>query len=155
MSDETPSRRKPRLKWLEDENHDRYARSKKHELRLAKELNGRRLPNSGGKLRSKWSKGLKVSNVSFRGEKLGEGFTNITLDGDIANAKFHIEHKRTDLKSIRLEREWLEKVSDGARVNSKTPALIITFETKRPGVENSEWACIPLELFKRLSGEEG
>jgi hypothetical protein len=152
MSDEEgPPRKGVRLKWLEDPNHDRYRRSKKHELRLAKELGGRRLPNSGGKSRSKWAKVAKVSNVSFRGEKLKEGFENVTLDGDIVNSKFHIEHKRTDLKGIRLEREWLDKVSDGARAHGTTPALIVTFEAKRPGEPDSEWALIPLDLFRRIS----
>jgi hypothetical protein len=156
MSDDETKhqRRKPRLKYLEDANHDRYRRSKKHELRLAEELGGRRLANSGGKLRSRWSKVGKVSNVSFRGEKPDDGFKNITLDGDFVNKKYHFEHKRTETKSIRVEREWLEKVSDGASARGTIPALVLTFETKRLGVADSEWACIPLDVFKRLSGQE-
>lgn len=141
-----------RVKYL-DANHDRYKRSKVHEERLAKDLGGRRLPNSGGKIRSKHAKTMKVSDISFRGELHKEGFERITLDGDIGSKDFHYEHKRTDNLSIAVKREWWEKVADGARSTNTEPALVLTFET--PGRLGS----IPLDLvvvskavFERLKG---
>jgi hypothetical protein len=138
------------LKYLED-NHDRYARSKKHEQRLAKALGGRRLPNSGGRLRSRYSKTLKVSDVSFRGERLSAGFENITLDGDIGSSDFHYEHKRTDTASISFKREWWEKVAHGAQATGTEPAVILTFEIpRRPGQIPLDLVVISRAVFERL-----
>ena len=138
------------LKYLDD-NHDRYARSKKHELRLAKELGGRRLPNSGGKLRSRYSKTLKVSDISFRGELHKPGFENITLDGDIGSKDFHYEHKRTDNASISFKKEWWVKVAHGAAAAGTEPAVILTFETPfRPGQTPLDLVVISKAVFERL-----
>lgn len=131
-------------------NKDRYRRSKKHEQRLAADLGGRRLPNSGGKARSRWSKVGKVSNVSFEeGAKEEQGFETITLDGDIGHARFHIEHKRTERDSIGFKKEWWEKVARGARDTGTTPAFVLTFETA--GAPPLDVAVIPYELFKTLA----
>ena len=148
MSDEDRPDPLSKLKWAEP-NHDRYRKSRKHEERIAKELGGRRLPNSGGKMRSKWSKVGKVSNVSFRGEKHEEGFERITLDGDIEQRKFHIEHKSTERHSIGIKEEWLDKVSDGAASTGTTPAVVITYVSKRVGVPHKDWVLIPMALFKK------
>jgi len=125
MSDEPV--RKPQLKYLEP-NYDRYKRSKKHEERLGKRLGGRRLPRSGGLAWSKWDK--------------------TTAGGDIAAPTFHFEHKRTDRGSISIPKDWLNKVSEGARRVVKDPGIIVTFEKR--GSPLVEWALIPLEVLERL-----
>ena len=141
-----------RVKYLDD-NHDRYKRSKKHEQRLAKDLGGKRLPNSGGQLRSRWAKTAKVSDISFRGELHKEGFTNITLDGDIGSRDFHYEHKRTDNASLSLKKEWWAKVADGARATGTEPALVLTFETpNRPGIPPLDLVVISKAVFEALKG---
>ncbi len=130
MSDEEGPRR-PKLKYLEP-NYDKYRRSKKHETRLGKQLGGRRLPRSGG---LPWSKHDKT-----------------TAGGDISVPKFLFEHKRTVNDSMSLKKEWLEKVSDGARRMVKSPGVIITFDKK--GEKPKDWVLIPLEVLERLLKQE-
>lgn len=124
-SDETPRRPVPRHL---DPNYDKYKRSKKHEDRLAKKLGGKRLPRSGGLAWSRWDK--------------------TTAQGDLKTKELHLEHKRTDAASMSVKREWLDKVSDGARRTAKDPGLLITFESQGKNAE--DWIMIPLELFQRL-----
>lgn len=117
-------------RWLTRSNADQYTPSKKHELRLAKLLGGRRLPNSGGARRSKWDK------VRSQG-------------GDFETDLFLIEHKRTRKDSIRLQKEWLTKVADCAAELGKLPALIITFEDgKNPPLE---FVVLRLHDLRRLT----
>lgn len=133
MSDEggeDPQPKGVRLKYLLDPNHNKYQRSKRHELRLAKELGGRRLTNSGGAPRSRWD------------QRRSQG-------GDIESADFLFEHKRTVKDSIALKRDWLEKVRAGAARLEKTPALIITFEGRGDPLD---LVVLRLEDFQRLTG---
>lgn len=99
-----------RLKWLEPQR-DGYRRSKKHELRLAKELGGRRLSNSGGARRSRWD-------------------TKRSQGGDLEVQDALVEHKYTSKKSIGLKLDWWVKVCDGAARIGKPPALMLTFVRK-------------------------
>ena len=151
MSDENEKR----PKWMpspfdtSNPNKDRYKRSKKQEQRIAADLGGRRLPNSGGKARSKWAKVGKVSNVSLDGKYEKAGFETITLDGDIGHAKFHIEHKRTEKESIAIKKDWWLKVSRGAKGTKTIPALVLTFEEAgRPPIDI---AVVPYELLRSLA----
>lgn len=121
------------LKWLEEPNNDRARRSRKQEDRIAKKLGGRRLRRSGG---SQWSK-----------------YDRSTDDGDITTPVFHVEHKRTDNKSMGVKKEWLDKVREGARKFGKDPALVITFEEpSKPSVPPEDWILIPLDVARRVLG---
>jgi hypothetical protein len=62
----------------------------------------------------------------------------------------HIEHKRVEPKtrSIRIPREWLSKVTEGARRRAKTPGLVITFEAAQG--HEADWILLPLDVAKRL-----
>jgi hypothetical protein len=126
---EDEERQRPRMRHL-DANYDRAKRSNRHEKRLAERLGGRRLPRSGGLARSKW------------------GDSSRTANGDIGTADFHLEHKRTVKDSMSVKREWLAKVSEGARRVLKEPGLVICFEN-RVG-EPEEWVAVPLAVFERL-----
>lgn len=138
-----------RLKWPEP-NHDRYKKSKKHEERIAKALGGRRLPNSGAKSRSKWTKVGRVSNVSFQGEELNpDRFEAVTLDGDIGQKNLHVEHKSTINESISLKKEWWLKVQDGARSTDTIPAMVITF-VGRHGQPDLDVAVVPFDQLQKL-----
>jgi hypothetical protein len=119
--------RKPQLKYL-DPNYGRYKRSQKHEQRLGKRLGGKRIPRSGGMPWSKWD--------------------STTANGDISVPKMHLEHKRTDCASMSVQKEWLTKVSEGARRTGKDPGVVITFEKR--GSEPDDWVLIPLEVLERL-----
>ena len=123
----TSEPRKPKLRYL-DANYDKYKRSTKHEDRLSKRLGGKRIPRSGGMAWSRWDK--------------------TTANGDLSVPDFHIEHKRTDAKSMSLQKEWLEKVSEGARRTGKDPGVIVTFE--KNGSNPTDWMLVPLEVFERL-----
>jgi hypothetical protein len=61
-----------------------------------------------------------------------------------------VEHKRVEpkTKSIRIPREWLSKVSEGARRRLKVPAIVVTFEDAQ-GYE-ADWLMVPLDTAKRL-----
>lgn len=149
MSDDEKKSPLDKLKWAEP-NHDRYRKSRKHEERVAKLLGGRRLPNSGAKQRSRWSKVGRASNVSFRGEEIdSERFESVTLDGDIGQKKLHVEHKRTIHDSIAVKKEWWLKVSDGARSTDTIPALVLTFEGRK-GQSDLDLAVVPFSVLQRL-----
>lgn len=130
-----PERKRPVPKSMEP-NYDRYKRSKKHENRLSERLGGKRLPRSGGiSWSSKWDKSAVTKS-------------NMTLDGDLGTPDFHFEHKRTEGKTLSVAKDWLTKVSEGARRVAKDPGVILTFEKK--GQKPEDWALIPLEVLERL-----
>lgn len=119
----------PRPKMF-DANHDRAKRSTKHEHRIARELGGRRLPRSGG---IAWSRS-----------------DSTTLGGDVNGKHVFVEHKRVEeaTKSISIKRDWMAKVTEGARRAKKIPALAVTFE-KASGFEQ-DWLMVPLPVAKRM-----
>lgn len=128
MDDEP--KKKPEPKWLSDnaENQQRFKRSKKHELRVAAQMGGKRVPRSGGRPWSKW-------------DKSSEG-------GDVAIPALHLELKRTDKASMSLKKAWLDKIREEALRRRKEPGLVVTFESTRS--EPDDWLMIPLPLAKRL-----
>jgi hypothetical protein len=123
----------PGPKWLTDEhgNNERAKRSRVHETRVAKAFGGRRIAQSGSKRWSKWDK--------------------TTDQGDISTPIFHLEHKRTDNASMSLKKEWLDKVSDGAKRVGKDPGIVLTFEdpVKR---KIEDWVLVPLAVAQRRLG---
>jgi hypothetical protein len=131
VADDPP--KKPSPKWLSDEhgNKDRARRSNTHERRVAALLpKGKRLPQSGGR---KWSK--------------NDGNTS---RGDVQSVHFLVEHKRTDLLSMSLKREWLEKVRGGAARILRDPAIVVTFEY--PSGRCDDWIMVPLDVARRRMG---
>lgn len=141
------------LKWT-DPNHDRHKRSLKHEQRIAKDHGGKRLPNSGAKSRSKWTKVAKVTDVAFTEpapKKSGsESFERVTLDGDLRTKGFHIEHKRTVHASISFQKDWWEKVAQGAFAFETQPVIALTFESKQLGAPPLDLFVISKELFEKF-----
>jgi hypothetical protein len=113
-----------------DPRRTQYLNSKQHELRLARELGGRRLANSGGARRSKWDQ------YSSQG-------------GDIETEAHVIEHKHTKKDSISIKKEWWKKVEEGATRQEKLPALVITFVS---GGDCLDLAVVPLVDLQRLTG---
>lgn len=137
MSDEASEKKKLRTKWLEP-NTDRKRRSNKNEHRLAKKLSGgKRIKQSGGAL---WSP-----------RERGSG-TRTTEGGDVKTRDFHLENKRTDKKSMSIQREWLDDVKAAARRAMKDPGVILTFETKFQTPE--DWVMVPIEVFERLRNKD-
>lgn len=63
-----------------------------------------------------------------------------------------IEHKRCEphVASISVKREWLDKVTAGARRQMKYPALLLHFEGAAKHEE--EWLCLPMSLATRILG---
>jgi hypothetical protein len=70
-----------------------------------------------------------------------------TQQGDVANEDWHVEHKRTRAKSMRVQEAWLAKVRDGARVAGKDAAVILSFESEQ------DWVMIPMKTWMRLCRE--
>jgi hypothetical protein len=138
-NDEEPptERKRLRTKWLEP-NTDRKRRSNKNEHRLAKKLvGGKRIKQSGGAL---WSP-----------RERGSG-TRTTEGGDVKTADFHLENKRTDKKSMSVQREWLNAVKAAAKRVMKEPGVILTFEGKLQAPE--DWVMVPIEVFERLRNKD-
>lgn len=135
MSDEEPVKRGS-PKWLRDggDPGDRVKKSRKHETRVAKAFGGKRLPASGAKRHSKW------------------GHSSVTAGGDVSTDSLHIEHKYVEptTGSLSVKREWLVKVTAGARRVTKIPALVITFEKARDFPE--DWILVPMEFARRRLG---
>jgi hypothetical protein len=133
MNDD-PTYKKPSPRWLrESQDFSSKARkSKKHEIRVAKELGGKRLAASGAKRFSKWMP------------------TSVTAGGDLGTKDLLVEHKRAEpeTKSIGVKREWLQKVTEGAKRCMKDPAMVLTFEDSN-GFEQ-DWMLLPLSVAKRL-----
>jgi hypothetical protein len=122
-----------KLKWLENENHERARRSNKQERRVASKLGGRRIRNSGG---ARWSK--------------HDGSTD---GGDVATPEFHVEQKTTKKASMSLKREWLGKVREGARKFGKDPAVVITFDDpNKPYDPPEDWILVPIDVARRVLG---
>ena len=115
----------------------RFKKSQATEKRIAKELGGRALPRSGG---LPWdSKGWDPNRR--------------TAEGDLTTDDFLIEHKRIEpqVGSIGVKRQWLQKVTSGAKRLGKYPAMVVTFEGATE--MEQDWALIPMSLMKRLVGK--
>jgi hypothetical protein len=119
-----------RLQWAEQPARDSYRQSKKHEMRLAKELGGRRLPNSGGARRSRWD------------PRRSQG-------ADLISEFEVVEHKFTRANSIRLHLDWWLKLCDGAARIGKPPALMLTFVRKMAA--DLDLVVISKEHYLRLT----
>jgi hypothetical protein len=121
----------PRCKAF-DPGYGRVAKSKKQEIRVAKELGGHRQAGSGS---SRASENV-MSEGSF-GKK-----------GDIKQ-DFLVEAKRTDAKRLVIEGEWLTKIETEASLAGKKPALTIEIGGIATYSEK-DWVMVPLSIFKQL-----
>lgn len=97
-------------------------RSQKQEKAFAKKIGGARTPGSG----------------AFAGHK-----------GDVRNPDFLVECKTTEKKSIRLEREWLEKIDQEALVKQKCPLVHLQFEKTSKKTEK-RWVLMPESEWLKL-----
>jgi hypothetical protein len=111
--------------------------SKAHEKRIAKELGGRRLPNSGARKHSKWR--------------------STTARGDVTTPEFHVEHKRTENASLSVKYQWLKNVVEEAHQRGLDPALVLTFQSAevqydRPADQRvpADWMLVPVAVMKRM-----
>jgi len=118
-----------------EQNYDRMKKSLREEERVAGKRGGRRYKKSGG---AAWSRHAK------KGQRTG------TDAGDLSNKDMHIEHKRVepDTKSIGIKRDWLEKVTVGAKRRLKIPGLVVSFE--KPQGHDQDWLMLPLDTALRL-----
>jgi len=105
-------------------------KSLREERKIAKKLGGRTYRGSGN---LPWSK-----------------HDSATARGDISTIDLHIEHKRIEpsTKSLSVKREWLEKVTSGARRVSKVPSLVLHYEGAKGYAE--DWLMMPLDVAQRL-----
>lgn len=148
MADDAPKPRHALPRFLRDEGlkADRTKRSRKHEGRVAKALGGKRLPSSGAKSVGRFSQ--------WGGGKYGRTASQVTPKGDVVTLEFMVEHKFVEptTKSMSVTRDWLKKVSEGARCQMKTPVMVLTFE--RPDQFEQDWLLIPLSAARKKLGFE-
>lgn len=131
-------RKRTRAKWLDD-RVTRSRETKVHENRIAKKLGGRRVPRSGA---STWSPHIQM-----------------TEGGDVSTPDLFVEHKRTEKASISVKLEWLENISDGARLRHKIPAVVLTFTGGVVRLDRLEkdrvsrdWVLLPLDVVRQQLG---
>ena len=149
LDEDDPQRSKPEPAWVKPggDRAARTRRSRKNEQALAKRLGGHRLPASGGRP----SAVRQVSQAPYERTLVGVG---PTARGDLIIPGFLVELKETEHKSIGLKREWLEKVTAGARAHHVDPALVVRFLTA-VGEDNVELVVLPMDVFERLRRERG
>lgn len=101
------------------------------EDRVAKKLGGRRQPGSGA---SPYAKGdvKQPSGVEFSPDR------------------FLIECKQTEKKSLRVQGQWLSKITREAMAAGKEPALEFEIQGYEDPQLEKEWIAIPLSVFRRL-----
>lgn len=99
--------------------------SKIQELRIGRDIGGRRVPRSGA------IPGLR---------------------GDAENSKFLVEAKQTRKPYFFLSERILQRIDKEAFADRKTPAVVVEFLSMPCGVEAS-WAAIQLGLLKKAIEE--
>lgn len=114
-------------------NHRRKKQAfwKTTEKRIAKQLDGERMPGSGSSL-------------------------SPSRKGDVQDRyRLFVESKTTGKQSFTLRRVSLSKMVRQARALDRLPVMVITFEVDSPGVEEiTEWAMIPLQEFEAFYGNQ-
>lgn len=111
--------KKPKPKGL---GLDGNALSKRQEQRVATRTGGRRVPGSG------CVPGMK---------------------GDVDSRFRLLECKTTAKKSIRIEQQWLTKITREAGMKMKTPGLVFSFPDMPSDVEQ-DWVIVPMRDFTAL-----
>jgi hypothetical protein len=101
--------------------------AKKQEKRVAKRSDGRRTPASGA--------------LPF-------------AKGDVETRIHLLECKTTGKKSLRVEQKWLAKIARESRMKLRDPGLVVSFPDMPSDVEQ-DWVMLPLNVFRRLVGDEG
>lgn len=117
-----------------DIGYDRKRKSKKQEERIAKILQG------------------KVVRASGAGRMTGSGLGAYGSKGDAVSLKFLAEAKRTDLGSIRITIEWLDKIYREALGVGKRPMLTLEFGLAK-GI-SKDWILLTKEDFSSLLGDK-
>ncbi len=83
-------------------------------------------------------------------KNLGGKLTPGSRVGDLQFEDLLIEKKSTEKRSISVKKDYLDKIERLAFENRRIPALVIEFETTKRSYCPSQWAVIPLDLFKEL-----
>ena len=96
--------------------------SDKQERRVARRTGGRRQPGSGSQEHSK---------------------------GDVKTDPILIECKTTNKKSIRVEKNWLVKISREASAQQRDPVLVASFP-EMPSDVDRDWGIMPMRLLTAL-----
>jgi len=81
----------------------------------------------------------------------GSGSGRTKGDG-LHGFKRMMEKKSTTKKSIKLEREWLEKLEKQAFEANRDPVLVIEFDVMKFG--SRSWAVVPLEKYLELVDDD-
>jgi hypothetical protein len=105
---------------------------RKSEKRTLKSMGAKAQPASGAMA------GAKSDGILKRGEQ------------------FRLELKSTTAQAVKLECEWLEKISQEALHHRQIPALVLSFvdgEGKPVMKRNAEWVAIPRHVFEELTEE--
>ena len=64
--------------------------------------------------------------------------------------RFLFECKQTEKKSLRIQGEWLSKITREAMAAGKEPALEFEIQGHTDPQLEKEWVAVPLSVFRRL-----
>ena len=115
------------------------ALSERQEHRVARRLKGRVQPGSGAGRTAVRPGGLQCI-------KSGGG------KGDVPTDLLLIECKTTENASISLKQEHLIKISGEAKLQMKSPAMVLSFPVM-PDEVDEDWIVMPLGVWEKVSGQ--
>lgn len=101
-------------------------RANETEKRLAQDLGGHRVPNSG----------------SIDG-----------LKGDVSTDDFLLDSKETGSRQLIVTGQMISKITNEAREAGKEPGLVLTIGQVPLGVPR-QWVCVPLHVFQEMISDE-
>ncbi len=96
--------------------------AKRHELRVADELGGQRVPQSGAG----------------------------AAKGDVLHEVLLVEAKTTDNASLSVKRAWLAKIAAEAAAAGRVPGLAIRFSGNPDPTAVTDWVAVPAEWLRDL-----
>jgi hypothetical protein len=112
----------------------------------------RNIGDSGRKSEKRTLKSMGAKPQPASGAMAGAKSDGILKKGQ----NFRLELKSTTAQTLKLEREWLEKISQEALGHRQVPALVLSFvdEEGKPAMKrNAEWVAIPKHIFEELTNE--
>jgi len=93
----------------------------------------------------------EVKAARRMGGKLHAGSGNMGVKADFTVKEFKIENKATIHRSMKLDLDWLLKVSQEALEVGKTPALSIQFvDSQGTSLKRGRWVMVPEDVFSQL-----
>lgn len=91
---------------------------------------------------------------AVRGRRQRGSGASMYAKGDVVAPQFLLECKRTVHASLSIKKAWLDKIAAEAAAAGKEPALAIEIAGGTDDAHGErDWVCVPLRIFRKLTGE--